>query len=217
MKTYLYLCFGVTLLAGCATHQPPDFAAFIKSTSKALARKDCISEARLIDFAKNPNTDDRKNIEEWVHRKQNEQNTADPILVGIDKIGVESDVTVKNDDSLTLKPQTTLAGILTLGLSHNWQNDNKLTIGALNVAALSDMPGILFDEKITTLEDKKTDYLKLLSSRETPTNTVSLLTDEFHFTTKELDETVAARTNLQSWILAMVKANESARAGASAK
>src|SRR3954463_10495240 len=98
MKKYLCLFLGLILITGCKSH-PPDFAAFIKSTSKALARKDCISEARLIDFAKNPSNGDRANLEAWIHRKQSEQNTADPVLVGFEKMGVESDVTVKDDDS----------------------------------------------------------------------------------------------------------------------
>lgn len=207
MKTYLYSLLGLLLFTGCQTH-PPDFAAFIKSTSKSLARKDCISEARLVDFAKHPDSVDRPNIERWVHQKQDEQNIADPVLVGFDKMAVESDVTVKDEDSLNLKADTSLTSILTLGLAHTGQNDNKLNIAALHVATLSDMPSALFDDRISSLESNKMDLLKLLAGKETPANTVSLLTDEFHAKTTELDELKGAKQYLQRWIMGEIKEGE---------
>jgi len=152
-----------------------------------------------------------------VHRKQDEQNTADPVLIGFDKMAVESDVTVKDEDSLDLKSDTSLVSILTLGLKYTGQNDNKLNIAALNVAILSDMPSALFDEKISTLESNKMDLLKLLAAKETPTNTVTLLADEFRAKTTELDALKAAKERLQQWIMGEIKEGEQRLAVAKAE
>jgi hypothetical protein len=206
MKTYLYPLFGLLLITGCATHGP-DLATLVRSTEKSLARQNCISGARLAEFAKNTNNVDAAAIAEWVKARQDEQTNADPVLVAFDKMAVESDVTVKDENSLTLKSGSSWPAF-GFGKTLSGQNDNKLNIATLNVAALSDMPDVLFNDKIAALEARKMDILKLLAAKDPAPAVADLEQKEFNAAATELDGLKTAQINLQQWIMDKIKARE---------